>query len=235
MWLLQAIAEEHNSLQQGLKLQEAQARSRLQEEKSHNATLLDSREGASLHTEPSLSRDSQQLVDTLQQTEAEVKVRHFEWGSLGPDLNMKIRRGFISVLFPSQALHIQVAQLEEAQTKADSRLSNHKQAMQLLQTELQESRAQVDEKEKTVQILRNKLRESEVGFPLDQCPTHMHAVPDQGLNDVFHTPHRKMPHRVQWRWKSCGQASSKRRWSSIWKRRRTNRSKSCMDGRTSTD
>lgn len=45
---------------------------------------------------------------------------------------------------------------------ANLRVSNHKQATQLLQTELQDSRAQVEEKENTIQTLRSKLRESEV-------------------------------------------------------------------------
>lgn len=46
--------------------------------------------------------------------------------------------------------------------KANNRVSNHKQATQLLQTELQDSRAQVEEKDNTIQTLRSKLRESEV-------------------------------------------------------------------------
>lgn len=61
-----------------------------------------------------------------------------------------------------QALRAHNQELEEAQIKASSRLSNHKQATQLLQTELQDSRAQVEEKEKTIQTLKSKLRESEV-------------------------------------------------------------------------
>lgn len=162
---MQAITDEHNSLLQELKLQEVQAQSRLQEERSKNATLLQPLEGAPLKTEPSLLRDNQQLVNTLQQTEAQVKVKRFDCGSLDPDLNIKFIDEFVYVI-PRQALRVRVAQLEEARTKADSRISNHKQATQLLQTELQDSRAQVDEKEKAIQSLRNKLRESEVGFPL---------------------------------------------------------------------
>lgn len=125
---------------------------------------------------------------------------------------MKLIDGFVSVI-PHQTLRVKVAQLEEAQTKADSRVSNHKQATQLLQTELQDSRAQVDEKEKAIQSLRNKLRESEVGFPKDAKHTYVHAAPDPGFNDNIHPHHRKMSHRVVWSWKSCGPASSKCRWS----------------------
>lgn len=68
-----------------------------------------------------------------------------------------------------------MVQLEEARTKADSRVSNHKQATQLLQTELQDSRAHVDEKEKAIQSLKSKLRESEVGLPLPPAATHTHT------------------------------------------------------------
>ncbi|KAK9531835.1 hypothetical protein VZT92_011237 [Zoarces viviparus] len=60
-----------------------------------------------------------------------------------------------------KALCAHIEQLEEAQVKASSRLSNHKEATQLLQTELQDSRAQVDEKDGTIQTLKSKLRQSE--------------------------------------------------------------------------
>lgn len=61
-----------------------------------------------------------------------------------------------------QALSVQNNELRDAQIKANNRVSNHKQATQLLQTELQDSRAQVEEKENTIQTLTKKLRESEV-------------------------------------------------------------------------
>lgn len=61
-----------------------------------------------------------------------------------------------------QALCVQNEQLEEAQIKAINRVSNHKQATQLLQTELQDSRAEVEERENTIRSLKSKLRESEV-------------------------------------------------------------------------
>lgn len=65
-----------------------------------------------------------------------------------------------------QALRVQNEQLEEAETTANSRVSNHKQATQLLQTELQDSRAQLEERNHTIQTLRSKLRESEVRLKL---------------------------------------------------------------------
>lgn len=61
-----------------------------------------------------------------------------------------------------QTLCVQNKQLEDAHMNANLRVSNHKQATQLLQTELQDSRAQVEEKENTIQTLKSKLRESEV-------------------------------------------------------------------------
>lgn len=70
---------------------------------------------------------------------------------------------------------MQMEQLQEAQASAHSRLSCHKEATQLLQTELQDSRALVqekesaiEEKESAIQTLRNKLRESEVHRSLTQ-------------------------------------------------------------------
>lgn len=171
--------------------------------------MLQPLEGAPLKAEPSLLRDNQQLVDALQRTEAQVKVKHFDLSTLDPDWNMKLIDGFVSVI-PCQTLRVKVAQLEEARNKADSRVSNHKQATQLLQTELQDSRAQVDEKEKAIQSLRHKLRESEVGFHMKDSK---HTEPSSGVNDNILPPHRKMPHQVLWSWKSCGPASSKCRWS----------------------
>ncbi|XP_068565124.1 centromere-associated protein E [Cebidichthys violaceus] len=129
---LQAITEEHKGLCEELKLLEAQADSRLREERSKTSTLLQALEGAPLKTELALLKDNQQLVLQLQQAEERVK-----------------------------ALCVHIEQLEEAQVKDSSRLSNHKQATQLLQTELQDSRAQVQEKDGTIQTLKSKLRLSE--------------------------------------------------------------------------
>ncbi|KAK9519693.1 hypothetical protein VZT92_022404 [Zoarces viviparus] len=82
-------------------------------------------EGAPLKTEVALLKDNQQLVLQLQQAEERVK---------------------------GMCAHIE--QLEEARVKASSRLSNHKPATQLLQTELQDSRAQVYEKDGTIPTLK---------------------------------------------------------------------------------
>lgn len=67
----------------------------------------------------------------------------------------------VTDMFVFQALRVQTEKLEDAQIKASNRVSNHKQATQLLQTELQDCRAEVEEKDQAIQTLRSKLRESE--------------------------------------------------------------------------
>lgn len=57
---------------------------------------------------------------------------------------------------------MRVEQLEEDQIKAADSISNHKQATQLLQTELQDACAQVKDREGSIQILKEKLRETDV-------------------------------------------------------------------------
>ncbi|XP_041831862.1 centromere-associated protein E isoform X3 [Melanotaenia boesemani] len=61
-----------------------------------------------------------------------------------------------------KALHVQIKELEEAQTNANNRVSIHKQATQLLQTELQDSRALIEQKEATIQTLKSSLQDSEI-------------------------------------------------------------------------
>lgn len=53
-------------------------------------------------------------------------------------------------------------QLEKDQLQVHGRLSSHKEATQLLQTELQDSRAQVQDQDDTIQTLRNQLKEAQV-------------------------------------------------------------------------
>ncbi|KAF3702525.1 Centromere-associated protein E Centromere protein E [Channa argus] len=129
---LQGIIDEQKGVYEELKLLHTQAESQLNEERSKNSTLLKVLEGAPQKKEVSLLKDNQQLVLQLQQTEEIVK-----------------------------SLRAHNKQLEEAHIKANNRVSNHKEATQLLQTELQDSRAQVEEKENTIRTLKSKLRESE--------------------------------------------------------------------------
>ncbi|XP_071755303.2 centromere-associated protein E [Centroberyx gerrardi] len=129
---LQGILDEHNAISKELEQLEVQADAQLREERSKTSTLLQALESAPLKTEVDLLRDNQQLVLQLQHSEKEVK-----------------------------ALNVQIEQLEEAQVKANERVSNHKQATQLLQTELQDTCAQVQEKENAIQSLKYKLRKTE--------------------------------------------------------------------------
>ncbi|XP_039638282.1 centromere-associated protein E isoform X3 [Perca fluviatilis] len=139
---LQGVIDEHNALQEELKLLEDQANSQLGEERSKSSTLLQALEGAPLKTELSLLKDNQQLLLQLRQTEEKVK-----------------------------ALCVQTEQLEDARIKASNRVSNHKQATQLLQTELQDCRAEVEEKDQAIQTLRSKLRESEIHLKKNASPS----------------------------------------------------------------
>ncbi|CAJ1077526.1 centromere-associated protein E isoform X5 [Xyrichtys novacula] len=132
----QSITDEHNRQAESLKLLQSQTDNELREERSRRSTLLQALEGAPLKTEPSLLKDNQRLLLKLQQTEERIR-----------------------------ALCEEREQLEEAQITTNSRLSNHKQATQLLQTELQDSQAQVEEKESIIQTLRSKLRQSEENAP----------------------------------------------------------------------
>ncbi|KAM3860991.1 uncharacterized protein ACN63O_014403 [Diretmus argenteus] len=124
--------DEHGSLNKELEQLEEQAETRLREERLKTTTLLEKLETAPVKTEADLLQDNKQLVLQLQQSEKEVK-----------------------------ALCVRIAHLEEARNKANDRVSNHKQATQLLQTELQDSCAQIEEKENTIQTLKKKLRETE--------------------------------------------------------------------------
>ncbi|KAM3861530.1 uncharacterized protein ACN63O_014984 [Diretmus argenteus] len=123
--------DEHGSLNKELEQLEEQAETRLREERLKTTTLLEKLETAPVKTEADLLQDNKQLVLQLQQSEKEVK-----------------------------ALCVRIAHLEEARNKANDRVSNHKQATQLLQTELQDSCAQIEEKENTIQTLKKKLRET---------------------------------------------------------------------------
>ncbi|XP_036974713.1 centromere-associated protein E isoform X4 [Acanthopagrus latus] len=132
---LQSIISDHDGLCQELKSLEAQADSQLREGKSKSSTLLQASQGAPLKAELSQLKDNQQLLLQLQQTEEKVK-----------------------------ALSVQNDQLRDAQIKANNRVSNHKQATQLLQTELQDSRAQKNVPPTAVEMenLRKKMFKMEV-------------------------------------------------------------------------
>nr|XP_043905494.1 centromere-associated protein E isoform X3 [Solea senegalensis] len=133
---LQSIKDEQRRVMEELSLLVAHANSQLKEERSKSSTLLQGLDGVPLKAELSLLKDNQQLVLQLQQMEKEVKT-----------------------------LKEQNVQLQEAQVEANSRVSKQKEATQLLQTELLDSRAHNHEKETTIQTLRNKLQQQEKKTP----------------------------------------------------------------------
>ncbi|KAM9463687.1 centromere-associated protein E isoform 8-T8 [Salvelinus alpinus] len=130
---LQGLRDERCGLLKELGVVRAQADSQLKEERSKTSTLLQILERASVKTEADLLRDNQQLALQRQQLDGEIK-----------------------------EMQMRVEQLEEDQMKAADSVSNHKQATQLLQTELQDACAQVKDREGSIQILKEKLRETEV-------------------------------------------------------------------------
>ncbi|XP_055742770.1 centromere-associated protein E isoform X2 [Salvelinus fontinalis] len=130
---LQGLRDERCGLLKELGVVRAQADSQLKEERSKTSTLLQILERASVKTEADLLRDNQQLALQRQQLDGEIK-----------------------------EMQMRVEQLEEDQIKAADSVSNHKQATQLLQTELQDACAQVKDREGSIQILKEKLRETEV-------------------------------------------------------------------------
>ncbi|KAK5604903.1 hypothetical protein CRENBAI_007380 [Crenichthys baileyi] len=130
--LLQVIYNEHNKVFEELKQLDTQRDSQLGEEKRKNVTLLQELEGTPLKTESSLLMDYKQLALQLQQAVGDLK-----------------------------ALREHMERLEGARAEAKNTESNHKQAIQLLQTELLDSRVLVKEKENAILTLRVKLEESE--------------------------------------------------------------------------
>ncbi|XP_047243271.1 centromere-associated protein E isoform X6 [Girardinichthys multiradiatus] len=130
--LLQVIYNEHNNIFEELKQLDTQRDSQLEDEKRKNLTLLRELEGTPLKTESSLLMDYKQLALQLQQAVGNLK-----------------------------ALREHMERLEEARAEAKNTESNHKRAIQLLQTELLDSRVLVKEKENAILTLRVKLEESE--------------------------------------------------------------------------
>nr|XP_046206561.1 centromere-associated protein E isoform X7 [Oncorhynchus gorbuscha] len=130
---LRGLRDERCGLLKELGVVRAQADSQLKEERSKTSTLLQILERASVKTEADLLRDNQQLTLKHQQLDGEIK-----------------------------EMQMRVDQLEEDQIKAANSVSNHKQATQLLQTELQDACAQVKDREGSIQVLKEKLRETEV-------------------------------------------------------------------------
>ncbi|XP_038126447.1 centromere-associated protein E isoform X2 [Cyprinodon tularosa] len=112
----------------------------------------------------SISDEQNQNLTELKQLDAERDVQLREEGernsALLKELHQTNTRSLITQL--STALPEQVGKLEEeSNTKPRNTESNQKQAIQLLQTELQDTRAALLEKENTILKLKDKLQESE--------------------------------------------------------------------------
>ncbi|KAM9704226.1 centromere-associated protein E isoform 2-T2 [Menidia menidia] len=125
------FVDEQNILFQELQQLDTQDYAQLREERSESLSLLEAVSGDPLQKELSLP-DHKLLVLQLQQAEEN-----------------------------NQSLRARIKWLEEVEKSASDRLSSHKRATQLLQTELQDSRTHVEEKENTIQSLKRKLQQSE--------------------------------------------------------------------------
>lgn len=135
-----------------LRALQTQAHAQLREETSRRCSLLQEEvQGAALNV--------QQLLLKLQQAEDQVRVRPVTWFfSCSPEPS----RLKCFIIF--KLLNVEKQQLEKDQLQVHGRLSSHKEATQLLQTELQDSRAQVQDQDKTIQTLQNQLKQAQVGF-----------------------------------------------------------------------
>lgn len=121
------------------------------EERSRRCSLLQEEvQGAAVST--------QQLLLKLQQAEDRVRVRPRPASAVVWSRPVSTRFN----IPPFQLLSVEKQQLEEDQLQAHSRLSSHKEATHLLQTELQDSRAQVQDQENTIQTLQTRLEEAQV-------------------------------------------------------------------------
>ncbi|XP_061117796.1 centromere-associated protein E-like isoform X2 [Conger conger] len=133
---------ENEYLKLDLKAFKAQACQQLKEERSKSLTLLHKRESGPAKSEADLLQRIQELTLKLQQSETLV-----------------------------QMVQARAQELEEAQVRAEDRVSKHKEATQLLQTELQDVCAQLKERDDSVQSLREKLRETEAQVKRGMAPT----------------------------------------------------------------
>ncbi|XP_064210038.1 centromere-associated protein E isoform X11 [Anguilla rostrata] len=136
------LQNEYFKMGSDLKAFKAQASQQLKEERSRSLTLLQKRESGPAKSEAELLQSLQELTLKLQQSETLVK-----------------------------AVQTRAGELEEAQARAEDRVSKHKEATQLLQTELQDVCAQLKEKEGAVRGLEGMLRESEAQVKRGMAPS----------------------------------------------------------------
>ncbi|KAG5840638.1 hypothetical protein ANANG_G00190860 [Anguilla anguilla] len=136
------LQNEYFKMGSDLKAFKAQASQQLKEERSRSLTLLQKRESGPAKSEAELLQSLQELTLKLQQSETLVK-----------------------------AVQTRAGELEEAQARAEDRVSKHKEATQLLQTELQDVCAQLKEREGAVRGLEGKLRDSEAQVKRGMAPS----------------------------------------------------------------
>lgn len=155
-----------------LKAFKAQACQQLKEERSKSLTLLQKRESGPAKSEADLLQRIQELTLKLQQSETLVKVmgsgstRNFSPPNRLPLLSAATdlpSHTLTATCCLGQMVQARAQELEVAQVRAEDRVSKHKEATQLLQTELQDVCAQLKERENSIQSLKEQLQESEVG------------------------------------------------------------------------
>uniref|UniRef100_A0A672I0E4 Uncharacterized protein n=1 Tax=Salarias fasciatus TaxID=181472 RepID=A0A672I0E4_SALFA len=133
---LTGIPEECREPPGELRRLEAQLEAELQEARSRNGAVLQALQGAPQGapqgTALSLLVDNRRLSQELQQAQDRL-----------------------------QALRLQLDRLQDARDEASSRVSNQQRATQLLQTELQDSRALLQDRDSTIQTLQSRLRQSQ--------------------------------------------------------------------------
>uniref|UniRef100_A0AAV2K835 Uncharacterized protein n=1 Tax=Knipowitschia caucasica TaxID=637954 RepID=A0AAV2K835_KNICA len=123
--------DQDESLKQ-LSEQVAQEKALLEDERSKRFTLQHGLESAPLKSEASLLNDNQRLLHQLHTTQDLLKI-----------------------------LSAEKEELQKAQVKAEHLVASHKEATQLLQTELQDTCAKLQEKEEEVEELQTSLQQSQ--------------------------------------------------------------------------
>ncbi|XP_055005348.1 centromere-associated protein E isoform X2 [Boleophthalmus pectinirostris] len=130
--LFKAVTEEHSGLLKELTQQVAQVQTLFEDEKSKRYTLQHGLEGAPLKTQASLIKDNQKLQVQLHTAQDHIRI-----------------------------LSLEKEELQKAQVKAEHQVATHKEATQLLQTELQDTCAKLQERECTIEELYTRLQQAE--------------------------------------------------------------------------
>ncbi|KAG9354817.1 hypothetical protein JZ751_001530 [Albula glossodonta] len=127
------LQEKHVNMGRDLEAFKAQASQQLKEERSKSLTLLQKRESGPAKSEADLLQKMQELLLRIQQSEEDFKT-----------------------------MQVRTTELEEALVRAENKVSSHKEATQLLQTELQDTCAQLKERDDSIQSLQDKLEKMTV-------------------------------------------------------------------------